>query len=594
MRMHPLVLRRPVQAVLATIGVLLLFIILRGVFTGEPAKQATQATLPQVETLRIASGLQRSFTVTGEVEAEKSANFLADYNSTVDTINVRIGDTVKQGDQLLILRSDEVSQDFNTANSVYINTAQGLQQTRIQANQMVSESQIALKTAQINLEKLQKENLAKTVQAQESLKAAKLNFGLSEATAQTTLENSIRKTETVVRNALTYADDLLEFSPVQEGLTYIKETHLGVRDPAQKLKTQDALLVAYQSLQARKPTYKDSLQLLQSAETAMSMLNTVLFNSVTSPLYTQDTLNTNIDTVSGHLSSIRNQISDLETAKRTLDSTMQKTGNTSQVIIDAEATYATTMAQLEASLKKAELDVERAKSALNSAIASARSQEISAMSNVTNARGSLEMARISSDKLAIIAPFDGIVTDIPVRLGREIQPGELVLAMEDATKLKVVTFVSALEVQGLTTSARVEIQGGHLARLLSVAPSADSQTKKYKVEVELLTDALQPGELVSVTFVTNEDAKADERIFLPVTAVHVSAADTFVWVLQEDGNAEVSSETQFTAHKKSVHLGELAGKYIEITTGLTEGDTVILQGGRALSRDGQSVRPIDS
>lgn len=594
MNISPLLKVRKIQVSLGVLSLVLFTLMMKGCATKE-TEVTTDQVVPKVSVLSIAPGLQRSFRTTGEVEAEKSVNFLADFTSTVEEISVKIGDYVTAGQKLLVLQAREVEQDLSTANAVYVTTAQNLQQTRITAQQAVSEAQIGLKTAQINLEKLQTENAAKRTQAEETLKAAKLNLSLSEATAQSAVDKAIRKTKTTVQSALADADDLLEYSPVQEGLTYVKETHLGVRDPAHKLKTVDALNDAYNSYASFVPSYQNSLDLLREAEGAMQMLLTVLYNSVSSPEYTQVTINSNIDVVNGHIESLRDVISDLESAKRAMDSTMQKQGATSQVLIDAQAAYETTMAQLDASLKKAELDIERARSVLESAIASAKASEISAISNLTSARGTLNQAVISSDKLAVIAPFDGVVTDIPVRIGRELQPGEQVLSMEDASWLKIVTFISTAEVKLLSAGDIVTIDDRVQATVTSVAPSADPLSKKYKVEVRTGSGTFTPGEFVSLNFITENNDPTDSRIFLPVTAVHVSAAETFVWVAEEaEPDSDQSLEAPMKAYKRPVRIGELSGKYIEITEGITEGDLIVIDGGRALTRDGQAVVPSGS
>lgn len=579
MQIPALAHRRPVKIALGVFGVFIVLFSLRGCVGNEQPDEQEQV-LPSITIEEITPGLKRTFRTTGEVEAEKSANFLADFTSTVDAIYANIGDRVTAGTQLLVLTSPEIAQQLTTANAIYTQTAQNLAQTRITAQRNVQDAQIALKTAQINYEKLLKENAARRTQAQESLISASLNLNLSEASAQAVLDSAIRKTQTTVQDALTYADELLEYSPVQEGLTYVKETHLGVRDPAQKLKTMDALNEAYQSYQSLQPSYDASHAMLKETEGALLMLRTVLINSVTSPQYTQDTLNSNISAVNADLSAVRSVVSELESAKRSLDSTMQKQGNTSQVLIDAQAQYDTTMAQLDASQQKAELEVERAQNALDAAIASARASEISAASNVTSARGELDQARISQDKLALIAPFDGVVTDIPVRVGREVQPNELVVAMEDARMLKVVTYVSAAEVRHIQSRDPVRVNDALQAFIASVAPSADPLSKKYKVEVRVQSGSLLTGEFVTLAFTGERSQTEDQRIFLPVTAVHVNAAETFVWAVDEER----------IARKMPVSIGELSGKYIEITSGITQGDRVVIDGGRALTTDGQEVR----
>ena len=592
MHIPPFLIARRKQFIIAV--AVIIFVLLFKSCGSEMGTETTEEALPSATVIDIEPGLQREMSATGEVETEKSANFIAEFKATVQDIAVKIGDTVTEGQSLVTLRAFEVEQKFNTANAYYISKGQTYQQTKIQSQHNVSEAQIALKTAQINLEKLQKENAAKTIQAEQTLKSAQLNLELSEASAQTALENAMRKTQTTVHDALTRADEILEFSPEQTGLAYEKETHIGVRDPIQKLKVRDAMIDAYNAYQSLQMRYTDTLSLLQATENALSMLLITLHNSVTSTEYTVDNLNTDISDITKNLSNVRTIISELSTAKAALDSAMQTTGGRSQIIIDAEAAYALTLAQLEASLRSAELDVERAKGALETAIASAKSNEISAYSNITTAKGDLEQARISQDELNIVAPFDGVVTDIPVRLGREVQQGEVILTMENADWLKITTYVSADEVRQIQIRDRVMVNGQQKATVASVAPSADPATKKFKVELRMDGDAdLQVGSFVRLTFSLHSDqSQQDMRIFLPVTAVHVSAAETFVWTAREVEDEESTTEsgtTIFSAHKQQVTIGDLSGKYIEIIEGVQQGDRVITEGGRALNTEGQNI-----
>jgi len=585
MHIPPFFIARRKQLTIAVVVVV--FLLLLRSCGSEIGMEKTEETLPSVTALDITSGLQREMSATGEVETEKSANFIAAFKSTVQEIAVKTGDTVTEGQSLVTLRAFEVEQKFNTANAYYVSIGQNYQQTKIQSQYNVNEAQIALKTTQINLEKLQKENAAKTIQAEETLISAQLNLGLSEASAQTTLDNAMRKTQTTVHDALTRADEILEFSPEQTGLTYDKETHIGVRDPTQKLKVRDAMIDAYNAYQSLQMQYKDTMNVLTKTEAALSMLVTTLHNSVTSTIYTVDDLNTDISDITKNVSSVRAVISELSTAKVALDSAKKTIGGKSQVMIDAQAAYTTTMAQLEASMRKAELDVERARGALETAIASAKSSEISAYSNITTAKGDLEQARISQNELNIVAPFDGVVTDVPLRLGREVQQGDIILTMENADWLKITTYVSADEVRQIQVRDRVTVNGTQKATVASVAPSADPATKKFKVELRMDGDTnLQVGSFVQLTFSLHSDeGQQDARIFLPVTAVHVSAAETFVWTAQQTN----SGATVFSVHKQPVTIGDLSGKYIEIIEGVSQGDRVITEGGRALNTEGQNV-----
>jgi RND family efflux transporter MFP subunit len=226
------------------------------------------------------------------------------------------------------------------------------------------------------------------------------------------------------------------------------------------------------------------------------------------------------------------------------------------------------------------LAVEQSEKALESARASANAGTITARSNVTTASGELEQARISQDDLEVLAPFDGVVVSIPERKGREIQVGELIIAVENANLLKITAFVSADQVQYLRAGDIVRIDDDAQARITSVAPSADVSTKKYKVEI-YTRDEFQAGEFVKLNFTSSSDDLSDKRIFVPVTAVHVSAAETFVWGIDDT--------EEIMAFKIPVRIGDVSGKYIEILEGIYDGDLIVTDGGRSIEREGQVI-----
>lgn len=571
------------------IAALLIIALLLAASCSPNGSQEPKQHLPEVTVVPIVPGLHQTLTTTGTVEANASATFLADAVSTVQSKEVEIGDTVKQGQLIAVLQAKEVAEELRTAKAVHTQTVQSLTQTRITAQQAVQEAQIALKTANINLEKLQKETAAKRIQAVETRNAAKLNFDLSIDSAKTALENQIRTTQTTVKDALTDADDLLEYSPVQEGLTFTKETHLGVRDPAHKLKTFDALNLSYSALATFKPTYEESIALLNRTEGALQMVLTVLQNSVSSPEYTQVTINQNFDNINGHIAALRTVESNLNTAKRSLDTARKKRGTTSQVLIDASAAYESTIAALDAGLARAELDVERAKTALDSAIASAAANEIGARSTLESAKGSLNQAQILQDKLEIRAPFAGRVQQFPIRIGQELQPGQLVAAVEDATRSKIVTFVSSNQIESIAPGQTVVVDGKHTETVYSVSPSADPQTQKYRVELSA-NAALLPGQFVDVDIALVKDVQDVSALYVPVTAVHIEAAQTYVWLLSTEGAFPNASRDIFSAVKRTVQIGTVEGKFVEILSGVKQKELLITEGGRAITTNNQPVR----
>lgn len=555
-----------------------------------PKEEATEETEyhPVVSVQAVGNGLVRNFTTTGEVEANESANITTEFKATVIDVHAKAGEKVTAGQKLVTLSSDSVSERYSTANVSYATALQSLQQTKITGQRSVEQAEIALRTERVNLEELLKQNAARKKQAEESLNAAKLNLNLSTAASETELNNMLRTVESTVQAALASIDALLEYSEEYKDFDYIKEIHIGAHDPAQKVKTRESLTNAYNAFASYRISdeqYDEAIFVLGETEIALMMTYEMLQNSTTSPVdYPQSQLTADVSTINGHLATVRSTISQLESAKKALDRTKQEVSKgKSQTLIDAEAAYETTMAELDASEKRARLAVEQAEKALESAKASATASEIGARSQLAAASGEREQAGINQNDLVVEAPFEGVVAQLSLRKGQELQPGTLIVAIENDDLLKITTYVSAEEVRSIAQGDIVQVGEGTQARISSVAPSADPSSKKYKVELVLRSDVLQAGEFVTLQFQSEKKENTNDKIFLPVSAVHVSAAETFVWIAVEE-------DDQIIAKKQPITIGDVSGKFVEVNDGLKTGVSVITEGGRNIESEGTIVQ----
>lgn len=534
----------------------------------------------QVEAVR--PGLRRSFSVTGEVTAEKSATITSDFRADVTDIQVKPGDTVVRGQELLSLQSANVAARYSTANTSYVTAAQSLEQTRITNRKNIESAKAALETAETNLQTLLVQNAARRTQAEEARGSAGLNLELSIASAQTALANAIRSARVVAEQALFEADQIMEVRNDRDDLSTVKERHIGVRDPTFHYQVEIALYGAFAELDTAQGTYNSMQLLLEESEVVLEMVLQTLQNSITGVDYPESTHDANIRDVTGQLTAVRNTIASLETAQRNVETARkQNSGNNSQVLVDAEANYRVTIAELDASEANARRQVEQARIAYESAIASSNVAEVGARSTLASVAGELSQARVENDKLTILAPFDGVVVDVPVREGEEVTAGDTLTIVENDETLKIETYLSPDEVRGVKAGDSVVLENDIVAVVRAVAPSADPITKKYKVEIQNDTDALQPGEFVRITFRSQAES-GDERIFLPISAVHIKASETFIWTVSKSGSVLV-------ANKTPVRLGVLEGEFVEVNTGVQQGQRVVLQGGRLIQDTGTRI-----
>ncbi|MBN2096323.1 efflux RND transporter periplasmic adaptor subunit [Candidatus Peregrinibacteria bacterium] len=561
------------------IGLLVFTALLSAGCAPKKAEETAKEYLPEVQALTVKPGLQQEFTVTGDVFAHQISRMTAEQRGKVESVLVKEGDTVYQGQELIILSSSEVVSNFNTAASTLNNAQVGLQQTQLSAEKTVEAAEIALDTAKTNLQNTIRQNLTLKKQAEETLKSAELNLKLGVSSTQSALDNAMKNILPVVQSAVNASDKILGVSATYKFTNDSFENNLAALNSRTKSEAERALRDIQAQLSIYSASFENALTLLITTEDVLQKTLTVLNNSITGSNYTQSTLNADITSITTQLTSVRASITSLESAKRAVETASQESEGNSQSILNARAAYQTTITQLEVGERNAKQAVESSLNALENAKRSAELSRISAKSSVDSAYGVYDQARIGKNKLVIKAPFSGKVAEIMVKTGEEVNPGTLILTVEDDSVLNLVTYLSSSDVQKIELGSPVTInKNGEITTVSSIAPSADPISKKYKVEMEHQSDTLKAGEAIKLTFRTGEELFNHGRLFIPLPALHILPNELFVWKLENRQTV-----------KAPVTVGEVVGEYVEVLEGLEAGDDIITEGGRLIEEEGVSV-----
>lgn len=185
------------------------------------------------------------------------------------------------------------------------------------------------------------------------------------------------------------------------------------------------------------------------------------------------------------------------------------------------------------------------------------------------------------DKLAktrIVAPFEGTVLDIKVTEGlvvtaaASVNSGTELMAFANLSKLLIVTNVNQMDVSKLSTGAEVSVnmQGDDSnavkARIEFVAPLATVKNNIKGFEVQALIEdsksPLKPGMSVSMTVPVGAAKRA---ISVPIAAVFKQDNDRVVYVRKGE-----------KTERRKVSVGLTTMSYAEITSGLNEGEEILL------------------
>lgn len=235
--------------------------------------------------------------------------------------------------------------------------------------------------------------------------------------------------------------------------------------------------------------------------------------------------------------------------------------------------------QAEARARAASEAVVRARSLAELDLISTQEVE-SLVSDSAVARADLELAQLRVRNAEIRSPIAGVVTHRYVDRGSQVGTNEAVFRVADVDRLEARVDVPEREANRIQVGqeARILMQEGAepvaTGRVERIRPVVDaaSGTVQVTVEVSAREDArLRPGQFVNVDIVTDT---LSDRITLPRTAVLMDGAVPRVYVIEEGRAVE-----------REVGLGYSRGDRVEVASGLSPGDTVVVVGQDNLRAD---------
>jgi membrane fusion protein, multidrug efflux system len=184
----------------------------------------------------------------------------------------------------------------------------------------------------------------------------------------------------------------------------------------------------------------------------------------------------------------------------------------------------------------------------------------------------------------VTAPLDGVITEKNVESGDIVGNQARLFTIADVSTLVARVGVSELDIVELGQGDPVTITLDAFpnrqlnGRIRRVFPSADPTTRLVPVEVVFDGPSAQlarPGFLARVTF---DLATSNDVLLLPVSAVLGAQGAQAVFVVENE-----------TATRRTVTTGLTSRGRVEIVSGLTEGEQVVVIGNNTL-RDGMTVR----
>ncbi len=187
----------------------------------------------------------------------------------------------------------------------------------------------------------------------------------------------------------------------------------------------------------------------------------------------------------------------------------------------------------------------------------------------------------------IRAPFDGVVGDIPVHVGDYVAPATTLTTIDENKDLEAYIYVPTERVSQVRQGLDVELMdnSGKLlekTKINFLSPQVDStlQGILVKAPVHSSPEVLRNAQMIKARIIWT----TAPMVVTPVLAVTRQGAQSFVYVAQEQNG-------HFIARQTAVTLGDTVGNNYAVSSGLKEGDRVIVSSTQFLV-NGMPVVPL--
>jgi Cu(I)/Ag(I) efflux system membrane fusion protein len=180
----------------------------------------------------------------------------------------------------------------------------------------------------------------------------------------------------------------------------------------------------------------------------------------------------------------------------------------------------------------------------------------------------------------VISPVSGVVTRKLAVEQQYVQQGQPLLELADLSRVWVEADVYEQQLPSVRVGDRVEIAAAAVpgrtfdGQVSFIVPVLEGATRTTRVRIELANPglALKPDMYVQVRMI---GAPAPAHLMVPASAVIDRGQSQFVWIETHPGTYE----------PRAVKTGPRHSDSIVITSGINEGDTVVIEGGFLLDSE---------
>lgn len=207
-------------------------------------------------------------------------------------------------------------------------------------------------------------------------------------------------------------------------------------------------------------------------------------------------------------------------------------------------------------------------------------EQRAARAQLSSAQAALAASRTRLEQTTIRAPVAGQVVSRSVTRGQIVQPGVELFRMVRDGRLELDAQVPEAELAlvrpGMAATLTSDQGGGATGRVRIVTPEVDPQTRLGVARISLTSGSgLRPGMFARAEI----DVGARPTLVVPSGAVVYREGKPGVYVIRQNN----------TVHFQPIETGSRQGDLLAVTSGLTAGQRVVVQGAGFLG-EGDAVR----
>jgi RND family efflux transporter MFP subunit len=530
----------------------------------------------------------------GTVVPIKEIDLTFPMTGKVAKIHIQEGDNVKVGDELAQLETAKILADINNA-SAAIQEAQAAL-NKLLAGATSEDLQIyetGVANAETNLSKLKLSSATDIAEAE-----------INVATKKTALDRAIKDNEVSLDQAYENATDTIADSSTRSDgaigiMNYIRDIYFSTGD-------NDSTKVSNQYYSIKEDY--DDLQITISAidETAYATIDTAIaetqiflkdlaevLNFVSDSLKDEPRISVSV-TDEGYVETQRGSISvaisNTTSAKQTITSATEDTDNfdimggvdAAQASLDqAEAALESVIAEWDSRISQAEGELQLTRDQLVQARAPARTEDIALyQAQVNQAVAYSDLMQQTYNDTKLLAPVDGVVTNIFTDAGELATVGVPALSMITIERYKIEVYISELDIAQIELGDEAEVtfdafgsDDMFVGKVTNINPfeTIDDGNIFYEITIELDEDydAIKSGMTVNISIMT-----ADKEAVLVVPSRYIGEENggKYLKVLDEDGKEGEEGEKYDLAE---IITGLKGRDITEIVSGVEEGQEII-------------------